>query len=411
MRKLLLLSVALLGISFASCEYDDTDLWGAVEDVTNRVTVLENAVRNANQNIDALQTLITALQNQVTVTSVTQTADGYVIQFSDGKSATITNGVNANAPIVSVKQDADGNYYWTIDGEWLIVDGEKVRANGMDGQDGENGQDGQNGENGADGKDGEDGKDAIAPQVRVNPTTKEWEISVDGGKTWESTGVIAQVSDGYDGSNGDAYFRSVDTSNAAYVVFVLYDGTEIIVPRYDASAPSFIIEGIEVLNLFEHGQTISYLVTATNVADYSISKPDGWRVVYENDSLYVTAPTADHTCAEQDGIIAFNLVSKNNKSIIVKLAVKIKEIELRILTFEDADAKFAPYELYGGASIKTWSDLIDDMQYGGSLTYTDYMTDIYWWHDAGNTELFHSFETPLWGGGHVVSNYVIEDYT
>ena len=110
MRKLLLLSVALLGISFASCEYDDTDLWGAVEDVTNRVTVLENAVRNANQNIDALQTLITALQNQVTVTSVTQTADGYVIQFSDGKSATITNGVNANAPIVSVKQDADGNY-------------------------------------------------------------------------------------------------------------------------------------------------------------------------------------------------------------------------------------------------------------------------------------------------------------
>ena len=410
MRKLLLLSVALLGISFASCEYDDTDLWGAVEDVTNRVTVLENAVRNANQNIDALQTLITALQNQVTVTSVTQTADGYVIQFSDGKSATITNGVNANAPIVSVKQDADGNYYWTIDGEWLIVDGEKVRANGMDGQDGENGQDGQDGENGADGKDGEDGKDAIAPQVRVNPTTKEWEISVDGGKTWESTGVIAQGRDGYDGSNGDAYFRSVDTSNAAYVVFVLYDGTEIIVPRYDASAPSFIIEGIEELNLFDHGQTISYLVTATNVADYSISKPDGWRVVYENDSLYITAPVADHTCAEQDGIIAFNLVSKNNKSIIVKLAVKIKEIELRILTFEDADAQFTPYVLdYAGVTINKWSDLIDSEQYNGPLTY-DFSGGLYTWYDENNTELTHSFTTPYWGGGHAISNYVIADY-
>lgn len=408
MRKLLLLSVALLGISFASCEYDDTDLWGAVEDVADRVTVLENAVKNANKNIDALQALITALQNQVSVVSVKQTAEGYVIQFSDGTTATITNGVNANAPIVSVKQDTDGNYYWTIDGEWLIVDGERVRANGKDGQDGENGQDGQDGENG---KDGQDGKDAIAPQVRVNPTTKEWEISIDGGKTWESTGVIAQGRDGYDGSNGDAYFRSVDTSNTEYVIFVLYDGTEIIVPRYDSSAPSFIVEGIEELNLFEHGQTISYLVTATNVANYSISKPDGWRVNYENDSLYITAPVAEHTCAEQNGVIAINLVSKNNKSIIVKIEVKVKEIELRILTFEDADAKFAPYELYGGASIKTWSDLIDDMQYGGSLTYTDYMTDIYWWHDAGNTELFHSFETPLWGGGHVVSNYVIEDYT
>ena len=320
MKKFLLLSVALLGLSFASCEYDDTDLWGAVEDVTERVTVLENAVKNANKNIDALQALVTALQNQVSVVSVTQTADGYVIQFSDGTTATITNGVNANAPIVSVKQDTDGNYYWTIDGEWLIVDGERVRANGKDGQDGENGQDGINGEN------GKDGQDAVAPQVRINPTTKEWEISIDGGVTWESTGVVAQGRDGYDGTNGDAYFRSVDTSNADYVIFVLYDGTEIIVPRYDSSAPSFIVEGIEELNLFEHGQTISYLVTATNVANYSISKPDGWRVDYENDSLYITAPVAEHTCAEQNGVIAINLVSENNKSIIVKIEVKVKEV-------------------------------------------------------------------------------------
>lgn len=83
---------------------------------------------------------------------------------------------------------------------------------------------------------------------------------------------------------------------------------------------------------------------------------------------------------------------------------------LRTLSFEDADAKFAGYTLYGGAEINTWSDLIDDMQYGGSLTYTDYATDVYYWYDEGNTELFHSFETPLWGGGHVVSNYIIEDY-
>ena len=83
---------------------------------------------------------------------------------------------------------------------------------------------------------------------------------------------------------------------------------------------------------------------------------------------------------------------------------------LRTLSFEDADAKFAGYTLYGGAEINTWSDLIDDMQYGGSLTYTDYATDVYYWYDEGNTELFHSFETPYWGGGHVVSNYVIEDF-
>lgn len=83
---------------------------------------------------------------------------------------------------------------------------------------------------------------------------------------------------------------------------------------------------------------------------------------------------------------------------------------LRTLSFEDVDAQFTAYTLYGGAEINTWSDLIDDMQYGGSLTYTDYMEDTYYWYDEGNTELFHSFTTPLWGGGHVISNYVIEDY-
>ena len=83
---------------------------------------------------------------------------------------------------------------------------------------------------------------------------------------------------------------------------------------------------------------------------------------------------------------------------------------LRTLSFEDADAQFTGYTLYGGAEINTWSDLIDDMQYGGSLTYTDYMNDVYYWYDEGNTELYHAFATPYWGGGHVISNYVIEDY-
>ena len=36
-------------------------------------------------------------------------------------------------------------YYWTLDGEWLIVDGKKVRANGKDGVDGTNGINGKDG--------------------------------------------------------------------------------------------------------------------------------------------------------------------------------------------------------------------------------------------------------------------------
>ncbi|MFS2336631.1 hypothetical protein [Phocaeicola vulgatus] len=38
---------------------------------------------------------------------------------------------------------------------------------------------------------GAKGDDAIAPQVQINATTNEWEISTDSGKNWKSTGIKA----------------------------------------------------------------------------------------------------------------------------------------------------------------------------------------------------------------------------
>ena len=48
---------------------------------------------------------------------------------------------------------------------------------------------------------GAKGDDAIAPQVQINATTNEWEISTDGGKNWKSTGIKAT---GEKGDRGDA---------------------------------------------------------------------------------------------------------------------------------------------------------------------------------------------------------------
>ncbi len=88
--------------------------------------------------------------------------------------------------------------------------------------------------------------------------------------------------------------------------------------------------------------------------------------------------------------------------------------ELRVLTFEDVDAKFDPYTLgyaydNAGAEIGTWSDLIDDPQYGGPLIYADQMSAEYSWYDGGNTELAHTFPYNysycFWGGGHAISHY------
>ena len=100
-------------------------------------------------------------------------------------------------------------------------------------------------------------------------------------------------------------------------------------------------------------------------------------------------------------------------------------VELRVLTFEDEDAKFTPYYIeYADKTINTWSDLIDEEQHGGILLYgpngawgnpIDGEEGIYNWYDQGNTELMHQFPYTwsgynYYGGGHAISNYASEDY-
>ena len=96
--------------------------------------------------------------------------------------------------------------------------------------------------------------------------------------------------------------------------------------------------------------------------------------------------------------------------------VTLSDYYLRTLTFEDANARFSSYTLdyvdnYSGREITTWSDLIDDPQYSGPLTYGNNAADaMYYWHDEGNTDLYHMFPDNwgnycIWGGGHAISNY------
>ena len=98
MKKFLVFTLVALSITFTGC-YDDSALWNEIDDLDQRVTNLETVVEDVNNNIDALQTLVNALQNQVSIVSVTEIANGYTILFSDGTTATITNGLDANAPI------------------------------------------------------------------------------------------------------------------------------------------------------------------------------------------------------------------------------------------------------------------------------------------------------------------------
>lgn len=134
-KLLLLLTIMLVG---ASCsEYDDSAIWDKLNNFENRLQELEKKVASINDNTLSLSKIIESLQERKYVTDITYDDNGYTINFSDGESIKIQNGKDGvNAPIIGVKKDTDGKYYWTqtIEGEttWLIDpnSNQKIPASG-----------------------------------------------------------------------------------------------------------------------------------------------------------------------------------------------------------------------------------------------------------------------------------------
>jgi hypothetical protein len=144
-----------------------------LDGIENRVGVLEDAVKQLNEkDIPSLQSLVRAIQNNITVTSVVETENGYVLTFSDGTTATLRNG-------------KDGN-------------------NGRDGVDGVDGIDGKDGKDGVDGKDGKDGKDGTTPVIGITLVDGVYVWTVNGSILKDEAGNPLPVSgnDGTDGTDG-----------------------------------------------------------------------------------------------------------------------------------------------------------------------------------------------------------------
>ncbi|MBQ2374940.1 MAG: hypothetical protein II299_07510 [Alistipes sp.] len=272
MKKLsTILSFVWMCLSIGCSEpYDDSAIRYDIEDLKERVAKLEELCGQMNNNISSLQAIVAALQNQDYITSVTPITEngvtiGYTITFAKGTPITIyhgqdgKDGANGNdgkdgyTPIIGVKQDTDGIYYWTLDGEWLLDEnGNKIKAQGTDGKDGQNGADGEDGKDGANGNDGangsngQDGKDGITPQLKIE--NDYWYISYDNGTTWtqlgKATGEKGEQGEqgpqgdkgdkGDTGLVGDSMFTDVDYSNEDYVLFTLSNGTVVKVPTWSA---------------------------------------------------------------------------------------------------------------------------------------------------------------------------------
>ena len=216
MKKLLAFAALFAVVALTSCKYDDDDLWNNVHGLENRVAKLEELCKQMNTNISSLQTIVTALQNNVYVTGTTPLMKdgkeiGYTITFSKGNPITIYHGKDGQdgedgiTPTISVKKDTDGVYYWTLNGEFIVVDGGKIQAEGTNGTNG------------------------TTPQFKIE--NDYWFVSYDNGANWTQLGKAT----GEDGVGGDSMFSGVDYETSTdYVIFTLSNGTQIKLPTWSA---------------------------------------------------------------------------------------------------------------------------------------------------------------------------------
>ncbi len=119
MRKfsiVLLLAALLVSVSCM----DLKGLYDRIDQLEQKVGELEKLeLAQVKNTVDGINTTLNQIKNKVYVESLTETQDGYVIKFTDGKTATIKNGVDgkdATAPTVGVKE-ADGELVWTVNNE------------------------------------------------------------------------------------------------------------------------------------------------------------------------------------------------------------------------------------------------------------------------------------------------------
>lgn len=284
MKIRLLTLLLIVPIVFGCNKFDDSNLWNSINSLNNRVERLETICDKMNTNISSLQSIVQALQTNDAVKSVTILPDGegYAINFVSGKTIKIYNGRNGTngsdgkdgkdgrdgkngvTPVISVKKDIDGIYYWTVDGEWLIVEGDKVKAVGADCLDGKDGVDGENG------SDGTDGTDGITPKFKIE--NGYWYVSYDNEQSWTQLGK-ATGDNGLNGSDGESFFKGVSMENG-YICFVLNDAeaTVIKLPFVSDTELSMSVEPGALKNRISAGQerTLLRLKISGNVNDADI---------------------------------------------------------------------------------------------------------------------------------------------
>lgn len=270
MKKFITFALMTAFMVISCSKFDDSAIWDKLNNHESRIAYLEEVCKKMNIDILNLQTIVTALETNdyIVNASPLTTGDGYTFIFKSGKSVVIYNGKDGVdgtdgkdgidgkdgvTPTIGVMKDIDGVYYWTINNEWLLVNGEKVKAAASDGKRGEDGKDGE---------DGRDGKDGVTPKFMIEDDC--WFVSYDNGKTWENLGKSTE-------KENNSLFSDVSIDEHLVIV-TLRSGTVITIPRN--STAGFTIEAKICANLIVFSGVVDSNSPDLEVGVIYSNKPD-----------------------------------------------------------------------------------------------------------------------------------------
>ena len=349
MKRLFALLAAMVLLLVPGCsKYDDSALTGRVDDLENRVAQLEQLCKQMNTNISSLRTLVEAVQQNDYVQSVTPVTEGgktigYTITFTKSKPITIYHGKDGekgdtgatgndgHTPVIGVKQDSDGIYYWTLDGLWLTdkQTGDKIKTQGTNGSNGQSAYElavekgytgtldewlealkGSNGLSayelavekgyqgtqeewleslqGTPGQDGKPGADGITPKLKIE--NGYWYVSYDKEhQTWEQLGKAT-------GEDGESMFNNVTEDNEN-VYFELTNGQTITIPKKITVQFAIQFDKTEI-TVLQSGEkaTVGYTIDgATEKTIVRVLAQNGWKATVITASasagtIEITAP-------------------------------------------------------------------------------------------------------------------------
>ena len=227
MRKINILIINVLLLALAGCG-------GFVRDelvqMQQEIDGLRDHIESLNGSVTSVHEIVTEMAQGGYVQTIAEfSADGksgYDLTFNNGKVVRLYNGVtgkdgkDADTPRIGMRQDPDGVWYWTLDGEWLEAgDGGKILAADRDG---------------------------IVPSFKI--ADGKIFISVDKGNTWTEAGVDKSA-------EGISIVSDADvTSFKDRIVLTLADGSRLEVPRYQPVLVKLSLSGED--NPISAGETV-----------------------------------------------------------------------------------------------------------------------------------------------------------